>query len=197
MMARTGAIFLALALTGVAVFGIVYGAQQNSEPAAARAGDRRELLSAAEAISAHARRMRDSGVTLMEAGRAAGKQAWIDIANEHIKDARGLDQAADQLRKMYLDLILFSPDQGIHLVRLRADGLAIEAAGQVLLDHCSSMENLSAAIAPDARSSEAMLHFQGHLLADTDSLQERGRSVAWIGRSLVDRVDVLERSLAR
>lgn len=197
MALRTAAGILGLALLGALIFGIVYGAERNSRPGTSTAGDLSQLVLAADALSRHADEMRESSIELMAAGNAAGEQSWVDLANEHLEDAPRLDLAAERLRKMHQDLTLFPPDEGVRIVRLRADGRAVMDAGEVLLQHCEDMKVLSEQISAEAGPSAELGAFQEHLLADVDALREHGRAVVWAGQSLIERADILDRSLGR
>lgn len=184
----------AVAVIGAIAFGIVYGAEKNSDGSTSGQGS---LGVIAGTLFGHATTVRAHGEQMAETGRNASNQRWMDQGVALIKAASHIQAMADQLRDTYQDLAMFPPNQSVDVYRLRGDGQALIDAGQTLVAHAGQMATQGGDMTSgaDAAGSAELRPMAETMKTDAATMRADGNNLLQAGQPLLAEADRLETSL--
>ena len=196
-MKRAVVIASALAALAAVLFGAVYAATRDSGSSSSQGVSEVGLLSTADLLSGHAALMREHGQRMIEIGRGGSEPQWTGQGMDLLENAGRMETLVEQLRRTDRDLALFPPSGSVDLFRLRGDGNAVVEAGQGLVDHGREMSEVAdAMVATERVAGDPELEEGASLLRrDAETMISDGGIVLRVGKSLLDQVDQLERSL--
>lgn len=186
----------ATVVLGLIIFGIIYGAEKNSSGSTG-AGNAKLGVVAVQ-VESHATDVRDHADQMIQSGQAQSNNQWVEQGTNLLAEARRLELVADQIRATDNDYrTMFRPGQGADIYRLRADGLALEETGQMLVDHGQSFAATADEMIAQAQAlgSAALVDSARLMKASAADMISDGRGVISAAQPLLNEADELERSL--
>jgi hypothetical protein len=186
----------AAAILGLITFGIVYGAEKNSGDST-RTSDT-QIGAVAILVGAHATDVREHANRMIEIGQAESNDQWVAQGTSLLAEARRLESVAAQIQSTDHDYrSIFPQGQGVDLYKLRGDGLALQEAGQMLVDHASTFATTADEMIKQAQGlgSPRLTDSARLMQASADQMAADGRSVILAAQPLLTEADQLERSL--
>jgi hypothetical protein len=161
----------------------------------------------APADRATANSMTEAGIALTRAAQsmeaaadlmaASGDQALVDLAGHWYQDARALrEQGAWMIVTATSDSMVHDPDKAreLDLVNLRANGIAMEDAGQAMADHGRAM---NAQVAQLRQAGSLPAAMADDLTARGQDLITAGEQMARDGKKMQAEAESLLRSLGK